>query len=116
MGERRKLRHLPPLNALRAFEMASRHMSFSLAAVELNVTQSAISRQIKGLEDYLGVELFKRLPRSLELTEHGSLFYKPLHDAFDKIYQATDALLDQHRTVTLNINVLPTFALKWLIP
>lgn len=112
----KKPRRLPPLNALRAFEMASRHMSFSMAAAELNVTQSAISRQIKGLEDYLGIELFKRLPRSLELTEQGARFARPLHDAFDQLYQATETVLDQHRTVTLNINVLPTFAMKWLIP
>ena len=60
-------------------------MSFSIAASELNVTQSAISRQIKTLEDFLGIELFKRLPRSLELTEAGTRFAEPLHDAFDLI-------------------------------
>jgi LysR family glycine cleavage system transcriptional activator len=112
----KRQRRLPPLNALRAFEMAARHMSFSIAASELNVTQSAISRQIKTLEDFLGVELFKRLPRSLELTEAGARFAEPLHDAFDQLYEATETVLHPHRPATLNINVLPTFAMKWLIP
>jgi LysR family glycine cleavage system transcriptional activator len=109
-------RRLPPLNALRAFEMAARHMSFSVAASELNVTQSAISRQIKTLEDFLGIELFKRLPRSLGLTEAGARFAEPLHNAFDQLYEATATVMHPHRPATLNINVLPTFAMKWLIP
>ena len=96
--------------------MAARHMSFSLAASELNVTQSAISRQIKNLEDFLGTELFKRLPRSLELTAEGARFAAQMHDAFEQLYQATETMLHQHRPATLNINVLPTFAMKWLIP
>ena len=91
-------------------------MSFSIAASELNVTQSAISRQIKTLEDFLGIELFKRLPRSLELTEGGARFAEPLHDAFDQLYEATETVLHPRRPATLNINVLPTFAMKWLIP
>ena len=68
-------------------------MSFSIAASELNVTQSAISRQIKTLEDFLGIELFKRLPRSLELTEGGARFAEPLHDAFDQLYEATETTI-----------------------
>lgn len=111
-----KLRRLPPLNSLRAFETAARHMSFSLAAAESNVTQSAISRQIKGLEDYLGFPLFRRLPRSLELTEQGRRFAEPLHDAFEQLHRATETVLNDHRPTTLNINVLPTLATKWLIP
>jgi LysR family glycine cleavage system transcriptional activator len=111
-----KVRRLPPLNSLRAFEMASRHLSFSLAAAELNVTQSAISRQIKGLEGYLGVPLFRRLPRSLELTEQGRRFAAPLHEAFDQLHRATEMVFNEHRRTTLNINILPTLAMKWLIP
>ncbi|MGI8525549.1 MAG: transcriptional regulator GcvA [Pseudolabrys sp.] len=112
----RKIRRLPPLNSLRAFEVAARQLSFSLAAAELNVTQSAISRQIKGLEDFLGIPLFRRLPRSLELTEQGRRFATPLHDAFEQLHRATETVLNDHRPTTLNINVLPTLAMKWLIP
>jgi LysR family glycine cleavage system transcriptional activator len=112
----RKVRRLPPLNSLRAFERAARHLSFSLAAAELNVTQSAISRQIKSLEDFLGIALFRRLPRSLELTEHGKIFAAPLHDAFEQLHRATETVLNNHRPATLNINILPTLAMKWLIP
>jgi LysR family glycine cleavage system transcriptional activator len=111
-----KFRRLPPLNSLRAFETAARHLSFSLAAAESNVTQSAISRQIKGLEDFLGFPLFRRLPRSLELTEQGRRFAEPLHVAFEQLYRATEAVLNDQRPTTLNINVLPTLATKWLIP
>ena len=116
VSKTKRVRRLPPLNSLRAFEMAARHMSFSLAASELNVTQSAISRQIKSLEDYVDIPLFRRLPRSLELTEEGKRFAVPLHEAFEQLYRATEMVLDEHRPATLNINVLPTFAMKWLIP
>ena len=112
----RKPHRLPPLNSLRAFEVAARHLSFSLAASELNVTQSAISRQIKGLEDFLGVPLFRRLPRSLELTEQGKRFAGPLHEGFVQLQHATELVLDDKKLATLNINVLPTLAMKWLIP
>lgn len=91
-------------------------MSFSHAAVELNVTQGAISRQIKTLEEYLGVILFRRLPRALELTDDGQQYLTHVHHAFEQLYRATEAILDGRRTVTLNANVLPTFAMRWLIP
>ncbi len=91
-------------------------MSFSHAATELNVTQGAISRQIKTLEDYLGVILFRRLPRALELTDDGQQYLTHVHHAFEQLYRATEAILDGRRTVTLNANVLPTFAMRWLIP
>lgn len=112
----RRAHRLPPLNSLRAFEVAARHLSFSLAAADLNVTQSAISRQIKGLEDFLGVPLFRRLPRSLELTEQGKRFAGPLHEGFVQLQRATELVLDDKKLTTLNINVLPTLAMKWLIP
>lgn len=91
-------------------------MSFSLAAAELHVTQGAISRQVKNLEDFLGVELFRRLPRYLELTEQGARFAAALHEGFEQLYRAADAIIETQRPVTLSINVLPTFAMKWLIP
>ena len=109
-------RRLPPLTSLRTFEAAARHMSFSRAAAELNVTQGAISRQIKTLEDYLGVALFRRLPRSLELTDEGQHYLATVVHAFEQLHQATEAMLDGKRMVTLNANVLPTFAMRWLIP
>lgn len=109
-------RRLPPLSSLRAFEVAARHMSFSRAASELNVTQGAISRQIKTLEDYLGISLFRRLPRSLELTDDGQHYLSTVHQAFEQLYRATEAVLDGRGAVTLNANVLPTFAMRWLIP
>ena len=91
-------------------------MSLTQAASELNVTQSAISRQIKNLEEFLGVELFKRLPRSLELTDDGARYATKLHEAFELLHEATESIVNQKRLITLNINVLPTFAMKWLIP
>jgi LysR family transcriptional regulator, glycine cleavage system transcriptional activator len=66
-------RRLPPLNSLRAFEAAARHLSFTIAAEELHVTQGAVSRAVKGLEDHLGVPLFHRLPRALALTSEGKV-------------------------------------------
>jgi len=73
---------LPPLNALRAFESAARHLSFTRAADELHVTQAAISHQVKGLEERLGVKLFRRLPRRLLLTDEGQALLPDLRDAF----------------------------------
>ena len=76
--------HLP-LNALRAFEGAARHLSFTLAAAELNVTQAAVSQQVRGLEARLGVALFRRLPRGLALTDEGLALLPVLVDAFGRI-------------------------------
>ena len=85
-------RRLPPLNALRAFEAAARHLSFTRAAQELNVTQAAVSHQVKALEARLGVALFRRLNRALLLTEDGQAYLPPVRDAFDAIAQATRRL------------------------
>ena len=79
---------LPPLNALRAFEAAARHLSFKKAAQELHVTPAAIGHQVKGLEDYLGVQLFRRLNRALRLTEAGQACLPSLKDGFDRLAQA----------------------------
>lgn len=109
-------RRLPPLNALRAFEAAARHLSFARAADELHLTPSAISHQIKALEKQLGVHLFERRGRKVALSDAGGRYYPALRQAFDQMQTATENLrLDQGLGV-LNINVLPTFAVRWLVP
>ena len=109
-------RRLPPLNALRAFEAAARHLSFTRAADELAVTQTAISHQIKGLEARLGVQLFRRLPRGLVLTEEAQLFLPAIRDAFDRIAAATERLTREQGSGVLTLSTLPSFAGKWLVP
>lgn len=108
------MRRLPPLNALRAFEAAARSLSFTRAADELCVTQSAISRHVKGLEETLGVPLFHRRARGLELTREGAAFLPRVSDAFDRIAEAAAAL--RRGSPDLRLKVLPTFAVRWLIP
>ena len=88
-------RRLPPLNSLRAFEAAARHLSFTKAAEELFVTQAAISHQIKALEDYLGVELFIRRNRKLLLTDEGQLYWPKIRDIFEKLVNATEQVKAQ---------------------
>ncbi|MEM7171765.1 MAG: transcriptional regulator GcvA [Pseudomonadota bacterium] len=109
-------RRLPPLNALRAFEAAARHLSFTRAADELAVTQAAISHQVKALEDHLGVPLFRRLNRRLMLTDAGQGYLPPLRDAFDKMEQATGQLFEEDMNRALRVTALPSFAAKWLLP
>lgn len=109
-------RRLPPLNALRAFEAAARQLSFTRAAAELNVTQTAISHQIRALEQRLGVRLFRRLPRGLLLTEEAQRYLPPIRDAFDQIALATERLAGAGAGATLTVSVLPSFAAKWLVP
>ena len=109
-------RRLPPLNALRAFEAAARHLSFTKAADELNVTQAAISHQVKALEERLGVVLFRRLNRALLLTDAGQGFLPPLREAFDQMAAATERLrVDDSRGV-LTLTTLPSIAARWLVP
>jgi LysR family glycine cleavage system transcriptional activator len=109
-------RRLPPLNALRAFEAAARYLSFTRAAAELHVTQTAISHQIRALEERLGVRLFRRLPRGLLLTEEAQRYLPPIRDAFDQIGLATERLTAVGASTTLTVSVLPSFAAKWLVP
>ena len=109
-------RKLPPLNSLRAFEAAARHLSFTRAADELFVTQAAISHQVKGLEDYLGHRLFKRLPRNLTLTAQGAALMPVLADAFDDIANAIVSLKQDKAGSLLNVRLAPSFAAKWLSP
>ncbi|MGE3925925.1 MAG: transcriptional regulator GcvA [Lautropia sp.] len=108
-------RPLPPLNALRAFEAAARHLSFTAAASELNVTPAAISQQVRRLEDHLGVALFRRLPRGLALTGLGARYGERIDDAFTDIGAATDDL-SRPRDETLTICTMPSLATRWLIP
>jgi LysR family glycine cleavage system transcriptional activator len=109
-------RPLPPLNALRDFESAARHLSFSRAAEELHVTPAAVSHQIKALEDHLGIRLFHRRNRAVHLTEAGESYLAVVRDAFDRLSAATVRLAEHDRVGQLVIAVLPSFASKWLIP
>lgn len=109
-------RKLPPLNALRAFEAAARHLSFTKAADELSVTQAAISHQVKALEDHLGLPLFRRLNRRLVLSEAGQLYLPVLRDAFDAIAGGTARLHQDQESGALHISVVPSLAAKWLLP
>lgn len=109
-------RRLPQLTSLRAFEAAGRHLSFTQAASELAVTQAAISHQVKSLEEYLGVALFVRLPRKLELTEPGNVLLPVVQHALDSISQAIAELRETEEKSVLCIAVAPSFAAKWLTP
>lgn len=107
---------LPPLNALRAFESAARHLSFRKAAEDLHVTPAAISHQIKILEDQLGVQLFRRLTRAIELTEVGRSFLPKLREGFECFAEAVERVRAFENTAVLTVAVAPSFAVKWLIP
>lgn len=107
---------LPPLNALRAFEAAARHLSFSRAADELHVTPAALSHQIKGLEDFLQVKLFLRKTRSIELTDAGRTLYPRLHSGFGQLRQAVASLDRIRDDRVLVISAPPGFTAKWLAP
>jgi LysR family glycine cleavage system transcriptional activator len=108
---------LPSLNALRAFAVAGRHLSFTRAAEELHVTQGAVSRLVQQLEADLGVTLFRRSPRGLALTEAGAAYLPPLTEAFDRMLAATRLVARSHRPANrLAITMLPTFAMRWFMP
>src|SRR5690606_18437214 len=109
-------RYLPPLNALRVFEAAARYLSFTKAADELCVTQAAVSHQIKSLEKTLGVQLFRRYNRRLELTRAGLGYLPPLRDAFDMMSVATRQLRPDGQSGQIRMSTLQSFATKWLIP
>jgi len=109
-------RTLPPLNGLRAFEAAARHMSFTDAAEELNVTQAAISHQVRGLEQRLGLKLFVRRNRSLLLSEAGQAYLPSVRAAFDQLNEATEKLLQKDKGGNLTVTTTSSFAVKWLVP
>ncbi|MGR3481502.1 LysR family transcriptional regulator [Salipiger marinus] len=105
-----------PLNALRAFEAAARHLTLTHAAVELCVTQAALSHQIRNLEDRLGVALFRRVPRGLVLTEEGVALAPVVTAALDSIGETLDRFSGGRFHEALNLGVVGTFAIGWLIP
>lgn len=106
----------PPLNAVRAFAAAARHLSFTRAALELHVTHSAVSRQIKSLEEFLGVALFERRIRQVALTAEGQQFFAEVEPALAQIGAAARSLQLQGPARAVRINVRPSFAVRWLIP
>ncbi len=109
-------RRLPPLNALRAFEAAARHLSFTRAAGELHVTQAAVSHQVKALEEHLGRKLFRRLNRALLLTDDGQAYLPSISRAFTLLNDATNDLLTKQAPGPLTVSALPSFAARWLVP
>ena len=109
-------RRIYPLNALRAFEVSARNLSFVKAAEELYVTPAAISHQVKRLETYLGVQLFRRLPRGLLLAEPGQLLLSELREVFLRLDKAMERVLQSDSRGALTISVAPMFAVKWLVP
>jgi LysR family transcriptional regulator, glycine cleavage system transcriptional activator len=108
--------HLPPVSGLRALEAAARHLSFTKAANELNVTQSAISHQIKHLEELWGLTLFTRLTRKLELTQAGEALASIARDFFRKLENTLDDLKGDDGHSALRVQALPSVAAKWLVP
>jgi LysR family glycine cleavage system transcriptional activator len=110
------MERLPPLNALRAFVTSAQHMSFANAAKELHVTPAAISHQIKGLEEYLGLKLFRRLAKGLELTRAGQILQPGLSDGFARLVAAIEELRSVNREGTLAVSVPSSFATRWLAP
>lgn len=107
---------LPPLRALRSFEAAARHLSFSKAADELFVTPAAISHQVKALEDWLGLTLFKRMNRAVMLTDEGQSYLVGIREGLEVIRIATEKVMKQDAAGSLHVNTLPSFAARWLLP
>ena len=109
-------RRLPPFAAIRAFEAAARCGSFTEASHQLNVTQSAISHQVKRLEEYLGIQLFERAPRGLNLTPAGQDYLGELTSILDRLDESTRQLCCQDRQDLLRIRATPAFITRWLLP
>jgi LysR family transcriptional regulator of beta-lactamase len=107
--------HLP-LNALRAFEASARHLSFTKAGMELRVGQAAISHQVKGLESHLGVQLFRRLPRGLGLTDEGQALIPAIAESFDRLRATLEQFERGHFRGVVSVSVVGAFATGWLLP
>jgi len=107
---------LPPLTTLRSFEASARLLSFSKAADELHVTHGAVSRAVRHLEDHVGVKLFKRSVRAVNLTATGAAYAASVRDVLRRLAAATAVIMDQQSMGVLNISTLDSFAAKWLIP
>lgn len=110
------MRNAPPLNALRAFEAAARHLSFKRAADELCITHGAVSRHIMKLEEHVGTKLFARHNRRVELTAEGARYNLQIRDAFRRIHEATAEMVASANRKSLKLKVPPTFAIRWLVP
>lgn len=110
------MRRLPPLSALRAFEAAARHGSFKLAASELAVTPTAISHQIRSLEEHIGLPVFNREIRKVVLTEAGARLYPVLRNGFDAFESVIERLAPQTRRPQVTISATTAFTAKWLVP
>lgn len=110
------MRQIPPLNPLRTFEVAARHLSFTRAADEMSVTAAAVSHQIKTLEESLGVLLFIRQPKALLLTDAGKSYLPGVQQAFMQLAEATHQLYVRENPASLKVDIPPTFAVKWLLP
>ena len=115
MRRRTKLSHLP-LNALRAFEATARHLSFTRAGLELRVTQAAVSQHVKVLEDRLGVQLFRRLPRGVALTDEGQSLLPSIVEAFGRLTETLNRFEDGRYQDVITVGVVGTFASGWLLP
>ena len=109
-------RPLPPLDLLRGFECAARHLSFTRAAAELFLTQSAVSRQIQALEEFLGVALFERRHKALALTEAGAAYYRVVAASLDQVREATRRLREKRTGHVLTVTTTVSFASAWLVP
>ena len=109
-------RRLPSMKALCAFEASARHLSFTKAADELNVTQSAISHRVRTLEECLSVQLFHRFNRRLELTAAGRTYLPSLRDALDMVAAAADRISLHDTIASIRVSVVISFANKWLLP
>jgi LysR family glycine cleavage system transcriptional activator len=109
-------RRIYPLNALRAYEASARHLSFVKASEELSVTPAAVSHQVKKLEEYLGLPLFRRQSRGLLLTETGQLLLTELREVFLSLDKAMERVIDSDSRGAINLSVAPSFAVLWLIP
>ena len=105
-----------PLNALRAFEAAARHLNLTRAALELGVTQAAVSHHIRHLEEQLGTPLFRRLPRGLMLTDEGAALVPMVNDTFDRIAATLDRFAGGQMREIVTVGVVGTFATGWLLP
>ena len=112
----RRTDRLPPLNALRAFEAAARHLSFKKAANELHVTAGAVSHQVKLLESHLGVTLFRRLTRALELTPEAQSLLPKVREGLDNLLEAVERLRGREAAQSLTVVAPPNFASRWLVP
>jgi len=114
--EYRPMRKLPPLNAVKAFEVAARHVSFTKAAAELSVTHGAVSRQVALLEQWLGASLFKRSASQLTLTDTGRAYLTEVSAVLDRLAVASMHLRQNAAPTALTVSAPPTFTMRWLIP